>query len=103
MLVRGNGQLGRARSALKASGAEGLTIAMMHDAKGLEFRAVIVAACDEEIVPDPERLSSVGDEPDLEAIYETERHLLYVAFTRARDRLLITGIAPESEFLDDAR
>ena len=37
----------------------------------------------------------------METAYETERHLLYVACTRARDRLLVTGIDPGSEFLDD--
>ena len=31
----------------------------------------------------------------------TERHLLYVACTRARDHLIVTGVAPASEFLDD--
>lgn len=33
--------------------------------------------------------------------YDTERHLLYVACTRARDDLLVTGTLPVSEFLDD--
>jgi hypothetical protein len=28
-------------------------------------------------------------------------NLLYVAFTRARDHLLVTGVNPASEFLDD--
>jgi superfamily I DNA/RNA helicase len=32
---------------------------------------------------------------------DTERHLLYVACMRARDHLLITGVDPVSEFLDD--
>jgi superfamily I DNA/RNA helicase len=32
--------------------------------------------------------------------YNTERHLLYVACTRARDHLLVTSTAPASEFLD---
>ena len=31
----------------------------------------------------------------------TERHLLYVACTRARDHLLVTSVEPASEFLDD--
>jgi len=31
----------------------------------------------------------------------TERHLLYVACTRARDNLLVTGVEPASEFIDD--
>jgi superfamily I DNA/RNA helicase len=58
----------------------------MHLAKGLEFRAVAVMA---------------GDDADLQEVYDTECHLLYVACTRARDHLLVTGVAPVSEFLDD--
>jgi hypothetical protein len=38
-----------------------------------------------------------------EEVYDTERHLLYVACTRARDHLLITSVEPASEFLDDLR
>jgi ATP-dependent exoDNAse (exonuclease V) beta subunit len=34
-------------------------------------------------------------------VYNTERHLLYVACTRARDHLLVTGVDPASEFLID--
>ena len=37
------------------------------------------------------------------APYNTERNLLYVACTRARDYLLVTGVKPASEFLDDLR
>jgi len=43
----------------------------------------------------------LADEADLEEIYNTERHLLYVACTRARDHLLITCGGEPSEFLDD--
>jgi ATP-dependent exoDNAse (exonuclease V) beta subunit len=39
----------------------------------------------------------------LTEVYNTERHLLYVARTRARDHLLVTGTEPASEFLDDLR
>ena len=73
----------------------------MHLAKGLEFRAVAVMACDDEIVPLQERIETLGDDGDLKEVYETERHLLYVARTRARDLLLVTGVEPASEFLDD--
>jgi len=73
----------------------------MHFAKGLEFRAVAVMACDDEIIPSQERIESVVDTADLEEVYETERHLLYVACTRARDRLLITSGEMPSEFLED--
>lgn len=41
------------------------------------------------------------DENKLDDIYETERRLLYVACTRARDSLLVTGVKPGSEFLSD--
>ena len=75
----------------------------MHLAKGLGFRAVIVAACDDEVLPLQSRIENIADEADLEEVYNTERHLLYVACTRARDCLLVTGVAPVSEFLDDLR
>jgi superfamily I DNA/RNA helicase len=41
------------------------------------------------------------DEADLEEVYNSERHLLYVACTRARDHLLVTSAGSASEFLDD--
>lgn len=100
ILVRGEAQLGRARSAAKAASIDPVVLPM-HDAKGLEFRAVAVMALDEDVLPDAKRLAGVGDVTDLEAIQDTERHLLYVAATRARDHLLLTGIKPGSEFLDD--
>jgi len=73
----------------------------MHLAKGLEFRAVAVMACDDEVIPLQDRIQTVGDDADLKEVYETERHLLYVACTRARDKLLVTAVDPGSEFLDD--
>lgn len=77
------------------------SLATMHLAKGLEFRAVVVMACDDEIIPSQRRIESAVDEADLEDVYNTERHLLYVACTRARDHLLVTSGGPPSEFLDD--
>lgn len=78
-----------------------LSISTMHLAKGLEFRAVVVMACDDEVLPLQERIESISDNADLDEVYETERHLLYVACTRAREALLLTGTDPVSEFLDD--
>lgn len=80
-----------------------VSVGTMHLAKGLEFRAVVVMACDDEVIPSQERLSEVGDEADLEEVYNTERHLLYVAFTRARDYLLVSAVNPVSEFMADLR
>lgn len=55
-------------------------------------------ACDEGTLPLDER---VADEAELDEIYETERRLLYVACTRAREHLLLTGKTPSSEYLAD--
>ena len=68
-----------------------VSIGTMHLAKGLEFRAVAVMACDDEVIPLQERIETVADDADLEEVYNTERHLLYVACTRARDHLLVTA------------
>ena len=114
VFVRSAAQLDRAQSAVKVSGltfkildehvetSSGyISISTMHLAKGLEFRAVAVMACDDEIIPLQVRIETVGDDADLQEVYDTERHLLYVACTRARDQLLVTGVDPKSEFLDD--
>lgn len=71
--------------------------------KGLEFRAVVVMACNDEVVPLLERLEAVGDQADLQEVYDSERYLLYVACTRARDHLLVTSLEPVSEFLADLK
>jgi superfamily I DNA/RNA helicase len=114
VFVRSEAQLDRARAALTVAGlpfkvlddrvetASGhVSISTMHLAKGLEFRVVVVMACDDEVIPLQTRIESVGDDADLQEVYDTERHLLYVACTRARDHLLVTGVKPVSEFLDD--
>lgn len=77
------------------------SVCTMHLAKGLEFRAVVVMACDDEVIPSQERIEAVVDNADLEEVYVTERHLLYVACTRARDQLLVTSGESPSEFVDD--
>lgn len=114
IFVRSEGQLPRARAALDSAGIAyqvldgklersvgSVSLSTMHLAKGLEFRAVAVMACDDEIIPLQERIETVSDDSDLEEVYNTERHLLYVACTRARDHLIVTGVEPSSEFLAD--
>jgi len=59
---------------------------------GLEFRAVAVMACDGEVLQQQERVEAVTDEADFMEVYETERHLLYVACTRTRDSLWVSGV-----------
>lgn len=48
-------------------------------------------------------IETVGDDADLQEVYDTERQLLYVACTRARDHLLVTSVDPALEFLDDMK
>lgn len=114
VFVRSAAAISRGRAAVEAAGlhpkvldekvetAGGqVSISTMHLAKGLEFRAVSVMACDDEVIPLQERIETAADDTDLEEVYNTERHQLYVACTRARDHLLVTGVDPASEFLDD--
>ena len=60
-------------------------------------------ACADEVIPLQERIETMSDEVDLEAVYNTERHVLYLACTRARDRLLVSGVEPASGILGDRR
>ena len=78
-----------------------VSLSTMHLVKGLEFKAVAVMACDDKVVPLQARIKAVGDDADLEEVYDTERHLLYVACTRARDYLYVSAVEPASEFLTD--
>jgi superfamily I DNA/RNA helicase len=81
--------------------SEDISLCTMHLAKGLEFKAVVVMACDDDIIPLQSRLNMAVDAADLKNIHETERQLLYVACTRARDYLLVTSGKNASEFLSD--
>jgi superfamily I DNA/RNA helicase/mRNA-degrading endonuclease RelE of RelBE toxin-antitoxin system len=114
VFVRSENEFERANAAIVKSGQsvqildekvltlEGyISICTMHLAKGLEFRTAVVMACDDEIIPSQQRIETSTDDSDLEEFYNTERRLLYVAVTRARDHLLVTGVEPASEFLDD--
>ncbi len=116
VFVRSRDELGRAQTAVENSElifkvldehmettSGFVSIGTMHLAKGLEFRAVVVMACDDEVIPLQSRIETVTDDADLQEVYDTERHLLYVACTRARDYLLVTSGGTPSEFLDDLK
>lgn len=64
-------------------------------------RQPTVLRSDEGILSLDERVADAADEAELDDIYETERRLLYVACTRAREHLLLTGVTPASEYLAD--
>lgn len=114
VFVRSNEQLDRARRTVVAAEMEcrqlservekaddRVAVGTMHFAKGLEFRAVAVMACDDEVLPLQSRIDDATDEDELREVFDTERHLFYVACTRARDRLHISGVKPVSEFIAD--
>lgn len=62
---------------------DAVTIATIHAVKGLEYKCVFVSGLDEKILPISR---SISDESEI----EEERRLMYVAVTRARDRLYLT-------------
>ncbi len=116
VFVRSDKELTRAQAAVEQAGLTfrvldehvettvgNVSISTMHLAKGLEFRAVAVMACDDEIIPLQARIETVSDDSDLQEVYDTERNLLYVACTRAREHLMVSSGNAPSEFLDDLR
>ncbi len=81
VFVRSPAELDRARAAVEKSGlsftvlddkvetTDGqVSICTMHLAKGLEFRAVVVMACDDEIMPLQQRIETAADDSDLEEV-----------------------------------
>lgn len=114
VFVRSAEYLSRARNAVVAAGLkssqlseraeqpeDSVSVGIMHLAKGLEFKAVFVMACDDEALPLQARVDEATDEDELREVYDTERHLLYVACTRARERLHVSGVVPVSDFVAD--
>ncbi len=60
-----------------------VTIATIHAVKGLEFRCVFVCGLEDNIIP----TTRAQNDPDA---LEEERRLMYVAITRAREKLWLT-------------
>lgn len=60
-----------------------VNIATIHSAKGLEFKVVFVVGLEDGIFPDSRKAESKGE-------MEEERRLMYVAVTRAKERLYLT-------------
>ncbi len=60
-----------------------VTVATIHAVKGLEYKVVFVCGLDEKILP-------ITRNSDTEEELEEERRLMYVAVTRARERLYLT-------------
>jgi superfamily I DNA/RNA helicase len=76
-----------------------VALGTMHRAKGLEFEVVVVMGCERGLVPLAKALREVVDPADREGVIAQERSLLYVASTRARERVLLTWTGVRSELL----
>lgn len=76
----------------RAESGEAVRLMTIHLAKGLEFDSVIVAGAAEGILPHQRSLLKAED-------LEEERRLIYVAMTRARERLILSFYGIASRFL----
>jgi superfamily I DNA/RNA helicase len=80
--------------------ADAIAVGTMHRGKGLEFRAVAVIGCDASVLPLDSVLAAFVDDADRAEFIEQDRQLLYVACTRARERLLVTATGELTRFLN---
>lgn len=105
----------RAAAALSVASASGVRLgdddepppgavvmATMHRSKGLEFRVVVCMGCEDAQIPPTAVLRDVVDPSERAAAIERERNVLYVACTRARERLLVTWTGKASPLVPGA-
>jgi hypothetical protein len=102
-----------AREMLKAEGiatvplsgrhtAEAVRAGTMHAMKGLEFQAVAVIGVERGLVPEPATITPESEDPAAHVQdLQRERCVLFVACTRARDHLYVSGTGQPSTFLTD--
>ena len=78
----------------------GVRVATMHSAKGLEFARLAVVGVNADALPLPMAVTPAAED-EMQYGYDVlrERCLLYVACTRARDELIVTGSGPPSALL----
>jgi superfamily I DNA/RNA helicase len=77
---------------------KGIRIATMHRVKGLEFPCIIICGANDGVIP----LTApwLVDDPTGKVEHEErERSLLFVAATRARDRLMVTAAGMPSPYI----
>jgi superfamily I DNA/RNA helicase len=102
----------RARPALARHGLSGawlsvdqemgsgtVTLGTLHSAKGLEFRAVAVVACNDAQLPLRAALDAAKEPEAKRVVEDRELSLLYVGCTRARDQLLVSWSGEPSRFI----
>ncbi|MGH3282451.1 MAG: 3'-5' exonuclease, partial [Trebonia sp.] len=100
-----------ARQVLKADGImtvplrgrgdpQAVRVGTMHAMKGLEFQAVAVIGVERGLVPEPATITPENEDPAAYAQdLQRERCVLFVACTRARDHLYVSGTGEPCTFL----
>lgn len=88
-----------AKDAEADASPQGVRLATMHRMKGLEFPKVVLASVQAGIVPLQIALENAADPAERSARELQERCLFYVASTRARDELVVTGFGRKSAFV----
>ena len=81
---------------------DSIALGTMHQAKGLEFKIVLVLGCEAGHIPLATALKYSVDPAQRQEREEAERNLLYVACTRARERLLLSYVGVPSPWLHEA-
>jgi len=75
---------------------QGIRVATMHRVKGLEFDYVVVADVNDGVCPPTAALRTAGsDSAALSELCKAERSLIYVAMTRAKKGVLLTGVSAQ--------
>ncbi|MBR9974158.1 MAG: AAA family ATPase [Bacteroidetes bacterium] len=87
------------RDAADDRSSEGVRIATMHRVKGLEFEYMIIASINAQTMPLKWAVDGAGDDESRRHVELMERSLLYVAATRAKKQVYITGSGKESPFM----
>lgn len=87
------------RDAADDRASEGVRIATMHRVKGLEFEYMIIAGINAQTMPLKWAVDGAGDGESRHQVELMERSLLYVAATRAKKQVYITGSGKESPFV----
>jgi hypothetical protein len=79
---------------------DAVRVGTMHRMKGLEFRCMCVAGVSAKLIPAANAVTPIDDDKQThQQDLERERCLLFVASTRAREKLLVTWHAEPSPFL----
>ena len=111
MTARSAALIREAREALEAAGIATASLSgrshvpavrtgTMHAMKGLEFQAVAVIGVEQGLVPEPGAVTPETEDPLAHAQdLQRERCILFVACTRARDHLHVSGTGEPSSFL----